>query len=564
MPTPSTSKRRVPLAIHSFRRALDVNRFETFQHRRKRLEAAALNIIAPISSLPPEILCHIFLFYASASPLHGLGWLAVTHVIHHWRAVALACPELWANLILHRKLMPMMLVRSKEAPLIVRVDLNYRTHLTSRHIRESIARVGVLDVRGSQHALDAFFVDHVGKSSAPRLRSLSVVNLTTAGDPLWLDARVFHSAEKRMGHIPRQLRLEKCALPWNSPWYSNLTNLHLANFHKAHSPTITMLFSVIISSPLLQHLTLINTQTRVDGLDRSFPFALRNLRSIRVSEPISVCAQILMNLTFPSVLAVDVCCLPAPEFPETHGSLVDTVLCHRDFCQTYNFLRIDAPTRDCFRIDTSSYSTDKTLRIEIHHGARPPSLGPALHNLVKYSNIFFSRITTLHVNTVALGNDSWRHLCKCRNLATLTLQTVDPLPILTLLLECAMRCIGVSVRPEFEVDIDPNGVRRQLFPELRCIELNDIDCGNPYPSITDVLRSLLWARRTGRCPIPRVRVEACKNVFQQDLDYLRFLTNSFFWDGVGWNPGEKEDGGYIDVRSFSLNVFENLHISRIY
>jgi hypothetical protein len=66
----------VPLAIHSFRRALDVNRFETFQHRRKRLEAAALNIIAPISSLPPEILCHIFLFYASASPLEDFTALA--------------------------------------------------------------------------------------------------------------------------------------------------------------------------------------------------------------------------------------------------------------------------------------------------------------------------------------------------------------------------------------------------------------------------------------------------------------------------------------------------------
>ncbi|KAJ7890475.1 hypothetical protein B0H14DRAFT_3703293 [Mycena olivaceomarginata] len=149
--------------------------FETPQNRRKRLAAAALNAIAPISTLAPEILCHIFLFCASFHPLRGLGWLAVTHVSLHWWAVAMACTELWANIIFRPKLVPIMLARSGQFPLTIRVNLYKDKHLQPGHIREIIARAGVLNVRGSPDVLTAFF-DHVGKTSTPSLTSLSVMN----------------------------------------------------------------------------------------------------------------------------------------------------------------------------------------------------------------------------------------------------------------------------------------------------------------------------------------------------------------------------------------------------
>ncbi|KAF7356552.1 F-box domain-containing protein [Mycena venus] len=564
--TDSTSKRRVPLVVHSFRRVLDVSRFESPQHRRRRLEATRLNELAPVSSLPPELLCQIFLFHASSFPVQGnrgLGWLTVTHVIHRWREAALSCPELSANIIFRKNLVPIMLSRSKEVPLVIRVDLDTNKHLKPRHIWQNSARLGVLDVRGSQTALDIFFIDSVGKIAAPRLRSLSVVN-TTMGDPLWLDAGVFHAADGRKSHMPRQLRMERCALPWNSPWYSNLTDLYLAYLHKAHGPTITMLLSVIVTSPLLEHLTLIDTKTQADGSERVFPFALRHLRTLHLIEPISVCAQILMNLTFPSIVTVVICSLPSPKDTETPSSLVHSVLCHRDFCQTYDFLRIEAPTAEHVRIATSSCSTDKTLVIDVHHGVRQLSLAPALHTLVKYSATFFSCITTLYVSTISLKIDAWRHLCKCRYLTTLTLRSGDLLPALTLLCARAMRCLGISKGAEaiVQADFDADGACNQLFPYLECITLSGIDCGDPKsagPSVTDVLRALLWARRAGRCPIPRVRLEACENVFQQDLNYLRFLaTDSFVWDGAGLNSKEKDDPGFPDIRSFSLNVFERM------
>ncbi|KAF8216558.1 hypothetical protein K438DRAFT_396581 [Mycena galopus ATCC 62051] len=563
------TKRMVPISIDSLRRALDVSRFESSQHRRKRLEAARSNDLAPIYSLPPELLCHIFLFCATASwiPLlgtSGLGWLTITHVSRRWREVAAACPELWGHIILRRKLVPIMLVRAKDVPLLIRVDLDNNKHLKPQHIRENIARVGLLDVRGSQGALDTFFIDYVGKFSAPRLRSLSVAN-TTKGDPLglWLDAGVF-GTEGRRNSLPRQLRLEKCALPWNSLWYSNLTDLYLADLHKEHGPTINMLLSVITASPLLQHLTLLNTRTKIDHLDmyRDFPFPLPDLRTIHLSGPVSFCAHVLTNLTFPSIVTVVVA-------STTHNHLIDTVLSHRDFWKGCHVLRIDATLKDHLRIDASSPWTDKTLQIDVGHLCRDSeiTLGPLLYTLMTSRGTFIAWLTTLDICNVIIRIETWRHLCKCRHLTTLIIRgTADPLPVLGLLFVRSMRRLGVAghARPDTmsDSDIGDDGAYKELFPKLECVHLDDIDCGAPetYPGVTDVLRSLLWARRASRCPIPRVRLENCKKIFQQDVDHLRFLTQTLTWDNVGKNPKQKEDNG-LGIPAFSLNVFEHLQHS---
>lgn len=122
-----------------------------------------------------------------------------------------------------------------------------------------------------------------------------------------------------------------------------------------------------------------------------------------------------------------------------------------------------------------------------------------------------------------------------------------------------MRCIGISIRPEVGTEhLAPDGACMQIFAKLECIALEDVDCGasGSHPAIIDILRSLLWARRAGKCPIPRVRLDRCKSLFKQDLDHLKFLTDLLMWDGVGQNPEEKDDDGYLDIRSFSLNVYE--------
>ncbi|KAI0043277.1 hypothetical protein FA95DRAFT_1575202 [Auriscalpium vulgare] len=60
------------------------------------------NLRQPVSSLPPEILLHIFSLLklpehsAEKHPVRS-SWIAVTHVSKHWRKITLECPSLWRN-----------------------------------------------------------------------------------------------------------------------------------------------------------------------------------------------------------------------------------------------------------------------------------------------------------------------------------------------------------------------------------------------------------------------------------------------------------------------------------
>ena len=64
------------------------------------------NALAPVSSLPTEIIGAIFLFArvtvsaSSATPgkkTDPLAWLRVTHVCHQWREIALNQPLFWSH-----------------------------------------------------------------------------------------------------------------------------------------------------------------------------------------------------------------------------------------------------------------------------------------------------------------------------------------------------------------------------------------------------------------------------------------------------------------------------------
>lgn len=60
----------------------------------------------PISSLPTELLCTIFLYCVYQCRCffdYPIRWIWICHVCQHWREVALHCPQLWARLVLARR-----------------------------------------------------------------------------------------------------------------------------------------------------------------------------------------------------------------------------------------------------------------------------------------------------------------------------------------------------------------------------------------------------------------------------------------------------------------------------
>ncbi|KAF8183645.1 hypothetical protein BJ912DRAFT_544040 [Pholiota molesta] len=63
------------------------------------------NALAPVSRLPPEILCRIFTMVKTQVQTYSfrkapafLKWIEVTHVSSHWRRVAINFLNLWVDL----------------------------------------------------------------------------------------------------------------------------------------------------------------------------------------------------------------------------------------------------------------------------------------------------------------------------------------------------------------------------------------------------------------------------------------------------------------------------------
>ncbi|KAI0350102.1 hypothetical protein OH77DRAFT_1103071 [Trametes cingulata] len=77
------------------------------------------NTVAPINSLPPELLYIIF-SYVSYSSRRNNNLLTTTHVCTLWRDVTLHAPALWTNIALqHRAGLKAFVERSKTLPLRV-------------------------------------------------------------------------------------------------------------------------------------------------------------------------------------------------------------------------------------------------------------------------------------------------------------------------------------------------------------------------------------------------------------------------------------------------------------
>lgn len=111
-----------------FRQLAELNmEFTEKQHEQKSLQ----NSIAPISSLPNELLAHIFNIGHHALPHLRVPFeILVSHVNHHWRKVALGNVTIWARIRRHefqRRLEPIALYlqRSQQIPIHLVIHIGY-------------------------------------------------------------------------------------------------------------------------------------------------------------------------------------------------------------------------------------------------------------------------------------------------------------------------------------------------------------------------------------------------------------------------------------------------------
>ncbi|TCD71667.1 hypothetical protein EIP91_005433 [Steccherinum ochraceum] len=147
-----------------------------------------LNTVAPISCLPPEILSQIFSIHLKNMDGHFSAmvypeaaqyrWLAVTHVCHLWRQVALSTPLLWSNILVvpsNPMLMEQFLDRSKKAPLNVKVDvISDKWYPTLQRIAREGGRIEHLSWNGDGSSQQVQALQRCFPVELPLLRSLAL------------------------------------------------------------------------------------------------------------------------------------------------------------------------------------------------------------------------------------------------------------------------------------------------------------------------------------------------------------------------------------------------------
>jgi hypothetical protein len=285
-----------------------------------RLLKSRRNGLAPISRLPLEVLCQIFkASYSSAAPgdfTSGgiIPCLVLTQVCGHFRSAAIGCPSLWTDLIFsHPSWTEEMLLRSKAAPLVVKADVPpIGIYLIQRVTLalEQIARIRVLNIRGTRIALEKLF----GHSRAPArlLQSLRLSNvpenaydLIDSNDPFHLPGSIFDSTTSRIRH----LELSNCVLAHDVPLFECLTYLEIHHTNIS-TPQILAVFNKMPSLEILileDALSAVSEGVAIVGsAERAVHFS--KLSRLDLYGPVHDCAFLLSHLTYQSVPTLKLTC----------------------------------------------------------------------------------------------------------------------------------------------------------------------------------------------------------------------------------------------------------------
>ncbi|KAF8892278.1 hypothetical protein BD779DRAFT_104674 [Infundibulicybe gibba] len=257
------------------------------------------NTIASINQLPLELLSKIF---ASCVIRNTKSWVRnVTHICHHWRAVALDSPQLWsvinidgncattwAEIMFRRSKMANLSITitrpSPQVATIVGLVLGHPERIEALHI----AGGNITQIKQVFPFLT---------SPAPLLSTFSL-NLPEYNSPLPILDHIFNGETPRL----RQLELTGCYYPdWDSPMLCNLTSLKM-NVKPTTRPTTKQFATMLKNSCCVRHLELFNclpAETDVATLPAlGEVIFLQNLAELRINSSASACANILNQVSF--------------------------------------------------------------------------------------------------------------------------------------------------------------------------------------------------------------------------------------------------------------------------
>ena len=229
------------------------------------------NALAPISSLPTEVMLTIFsLMHAPRTSsrfilghgekLDSLEWLHMAHVCHRWREIALNQPLFWSHFDF-TTVSPAgaaeILARAKSVPLHLEANVssrcwdNARVTAFQKNLRDHVSHIRQLDVIAETTHLIGTLTSLTSPAPALEYLSLTRPNGTT-------ETRGFVPETLFDGSAPMLscLELYNCAINWGSPLLRGLEHLDIQTSDQER-PSLSNWLDVLDEMPQLKTLTLL-------------------------------------------------------------------------------------------------------------------------------------------------------------------------------------------------------------------------------------------------------------------------------------------------------------------
>ena len=330
---------------------MDPRRPNSREHRRQAIDAEIKsleeslrvlkhrrNALAPISSLPTEVLDTIFLFArhgvtvstSSATPgkkTDPLSWLRVSHVCHQWREIALNQPLFWNHVnfaTLSSAGASKILARAKRALLYLEAKVfgnhwdDARYEVFEKKLQACISRTCHLYIRANLGDLLGTLECLV--SPAPILETLSLSTKLFPHPPDFPET-LFGGAAPKLSC----LEIHNYGFTWKSPLLKGLRNLKICLSSKDNTmPSLSVWLDALHEMPQLTMLTL----HEASPMASSFPFVVKrivtlpSLTHLDIANSPRDCGFALAHLELPALSCL---CLE-PSFLTLDGDDVEEVL----------------------------------------------------------------------------------------------------------------------------------------------------------------------------------------------------------------------------------------------
>ncbi|KAH7923980.1 hypothetical protein BV22DRAFT_1035737 [Leucogyrophana mollusca] len=520
------------------------------------------NSLAPISSLPPELLAAIFVecvnsYHSQPTSFHM--WIRVAHVCRHWRDVALACPALWNHLVFgDPAVTEIMITRSKLVPLVIRSDfvtsLNYDgVQVALRHT----ARAKDLHLVATEDSLRRLLNDI--KEPAPLLESLS---LKIPRSHTFFTLEAYKIPEAFLGGMTPRLRklvLYKCELAWDSPILGNLIHLDISGTVSSGSPTLAQVLAALARMQALESLSLADIIPLLPMPPVSYhkPVALSRLRHISLKGEADRCAQLLAHLTYPRAVILKLACttsvIHGPDFSSIFpfvsafepSSIPSELRLHSasltnlciQLCKAVRN-RVSMPT-DSFGESPSERFEDSDVHFELNLSWAYMSIDQAQRLAVTVcGQLPTAGVRSMHLYGIEEAPDwFWEQMSRqMPALNSMFLRDVRVGGLIHLLRQREDEQPKMSGEMEWTTVPLP-GLREITLEQTLFRYTRSADA--PERMDAEDLVVCLKSRSSLGSPLRKLTIQRCVNIFQEQADMLKEAVEDFIWDG---HEEEESDG----------------------